>query len=219
VNALSAISGAGPQQALVVGRVADLVTGRGVAGAVLTLAYDPTGAGSFAGLPARLGGRDDGWFVFHLAPTVLRLAGAAPVLRVSAIASGYTGASGEVAVSPADLALEVDNVVLAGQPAALERLHGAPFRIDIDLAPLPVALEGFVFQGGDPDNPIAGAQVAAFAPAGQSTNTAVDGAFRIAALPVAAQVTIRVTAGGVDTDFPVRPDFSQRTNRAVFATT
>lgn len=217
---LSSLSATNASQVLVSGRATDAVSGRGIGGAGLTLAYDPVGDGAFAALPARLGQHDDGWFSFHLAPGQLRApaGSAAPVLRVSASAPGHDDGIGELAVTPAQLAVEQESRIVAGQLATFNRLHGGPFRIDMTLAPLAVALDGVVFEGGDPDHPASDAKIAVLAPVGEETVTDAEGGFRIEALPVAATVTIRITHGGAEVDHVVRPNFTQRINRAVFAT-
>jgi hypothetical protein len=101
---------------------------------------------------------------------------------------------------------------------AFERIAAAPMRIDLALDPIPVALEGHVFVEGDPDQPAGGADVEVIVPPGLATTTDAAGEFRLIALPVAAVLTIRVTHAGDASQHSFRPDFTQRINRAVFAT-
>jgi hypothetical protein len=219
MSMLESLSAAETRQVLLSGRVSNAVTGRGVDAPALTLTFDPDGSGSFVGLPARLVRRQDGWFAYHLAPAEMPAAtGTDPALRLEANATGHAAAQAVLVVAPAALALVNEARTLGGRPVTLTRLDGAPFRLDVALEPLPVALEGHVHAAGDPEQPVDGATVEIVAPLGASTATDTAGDFRIAALPVAAEITLRITSGGNPADRIFRPDFSQRINRAVFET-
>jgi hypothetical protein len=219
VSVLKGLSAAAGRQVLVSGCLTDGVSAQGIVGATLTLDYDPTGGGDFVSLPVRLVRHDGGWFAFHLAPDQLsQPSGMAPVLRLAASASGHVDASTMLIVAPADLALASESRTIAGHQVTIVRVDGAPFRIDLALDPLPVALAGHVFIEGDVDQPAVGADVEVVTPPGAATTTGDDGSFRLLALPVAAELTIRVTHGGDVTNHAFRPDYSQRINRAVFAT-
>lgn len=220
MTALAALSAALARQTLVIGRVSDAVSNRAIDDVALALAYDPVGTGKFTTLPAMLRRLGDGWFAFHLAPDLVRPADAraTPTMRVSANAPGHGTAESLRVLDPTDLALDVEQRVIAGQPAQLPRLRGAPFRVDLALSPVAVALEGYVFAKGDSDRPVDGAQIAVVKPVGgATTQTDKMGFFRVV-LPVAAEVTIAVTDGGEPVKHLVRPDFGRRINRAVFAT-
>jgi hypothetical protein len=219
MNALKGLSAAAARQVLVSGRVSDSVSEHGIDGAALTLDYDPSGGGNFVAVPVRLVRHGDGWFAFHLAPEALpQPSGPAPALRLAASASRHDDAADTLAVPPADLALASATRTIAGHEVTIVRITGAPFRIDLTLDPLPVALAGHVFIEGDAEQPAAGADVEIVAPPGAATTTGADGGFRLLALPVAAELTIRVTHGGDVRNHVFRPDYSQRINRAVFVT-
>jgi hypothetical protein len=206
-------------QVLVSGRLSDSVSGRGVEGAAPTLDYDPSGGGEFVPLPARLTRHGDGWFSFHLAPgSMPQPSGPTPALRLAASAARHADSVAILAIAPADLALATDTKSIAGHEVKIERLDGAPFRIDLLLEPLPVALAGHVFVEGDSEQPASGADVVIVAPPGAAAKTGGDGAFGLLALPVAAEVTVEVTHEGDVNTHIIRPDFDQRINRAVFAT-
>ncbi|MGK6353931.1 carboxypeptidase-like regulatory domain-containing protein [Sphingomonas sp. DT-207] len=219
MTALESLSAAGTVQVLLGGRLSNTVTGRGVDAPTLTLSFDPDGSGNFVALPARLGRRADGWFAWYLAPEQMPGAsGPDAALRIEASAAGHSAALATLAIDPADLALVTETRTLGGRPATLKRIQGAPFRLDVTVDPLPVALEGHVHAEGDPEQPVDGATVEVVAPPGATTATDAAGDFRIAVLPVAEEITLRITHGGDTADRIFRPDFSQRINRAVFVT-
>lgn len=219
MTALESLSAAGTVQVLLGGRVSNAVTGRGVDSPALTLSFDPDGSGSFVALPARLARRADGWFAWYLAPEHMPGAsGPDAALRIEASAAGHSAALATLAIDPAELTLLSETRTLGGRPVTLTRIQGAPFRLDVALDPLPVALEGHVHAAGDPEQPADGAIVEIVAPPGATTATDAAGDFRLAALPVAEEITLRITHGGDTADRIFRPDFSQRINRAVFVT-
>ena len=219
MSALKGLSAAAVRQVLVGGRLSSSVTGRAVEGAMPTLDYDPSGGGDFVALPARLTRQGDGWFAFHLPPEALpQPSGPTPAFRLAASAARHVDRVDTLPLAPADLALASESRTIAGHDVTIVRVSGAPFRIDLALNPLPVALAGHVFIEGDSEQPAAGADVKIVAPPGASTTTGIDGGFTLLALPVAAEVTIRVTHGGDVRNHVIRPDYDQRINRAVFAT-
>jgi hypothetical protein len=218
VKPLKGLSAAATRQVLVAGRISDSVSTRGIDSAALTLGYDP-GTGAFVALPAHLVRNGDGWFAFHLAPELLpQPSGASPAFALAADAAGHDAAADVLAVAKTDLAPANTKRTLAGHEITLVRISGAPFRIDLTLDPLPVGLAGYVFIDGDPEQPAASADVEVVAPPGASTVTGADGSFRLLALPVTAELTIRTTRGGNVRNHKFRPDYSQRINRAVFPT-
>ncbi|HEX8468577.1 MAG TPA: hypothetical protein VF620_12310 [Allosphingosinicella sp.] len=219
MSALKGLSAAAMSQVLVSGRLSDSVSGRGVDSAIPTLDYDPSGGGGFVAVPTRLTRHADGWFAFHLAPGAMpQPSGPAPALRLAASAPRHVDDVATFAVPPAYLALASESQPIAGHDVTIVRIAGAPFRIDLTLDPLPVALAGHVFIDGDSDQPAAGADVEIVALPGAATTTGADGAFGLLTLPVAAEVTIRITHGGDVRNHVVRPDYDQRINRAVFTT-
>jgi hypothetical protein len=219
VSALKGLSAAAVSQVLVSGRLSDSMSGRGIDGPSPALAYDPSGDGDFVPVPARLVRHGDGWFAFHLAPEGMpQPTGPSPTLRISASADRHVDAVAAAVVPPADLALSSEIRTIAGHEVTIVRIAGAPFRIDLTLDPLPVALAGHVFVEGDSDQPAVGAGVEIVLPAGASTTTGADGSFGLPTLPVAPEVTVEVTHGGDVSQHLIRPDYDQRINRAVFAT-
>lgn len=218
IPALKALSDPGGRQLLVTGRVADAISGRGVADATIMLAYDAAGAGLFQALPAQLARRDDGWFGFHIAPRQLPPpTGDAPVLRLSVSAQRYTGAQLPITPTPAELALASTDRSIFGHPIEIQRIAGAPFRCSIALMPQAVALEVMVLIAGDPATPAVGATVEMLTPPGAEMISDASGSCRFAPLPVAATVAFRVTRGPRVSTFNVRPDFTQPVNGTVFA--
>lgn len=208
----------GSRQAIVSGRIADAVSMGAIAGYALSLSYDPGGTGDFRALPALLAQRDDGWFAFNIDPAILPPAsGDAPALRLAASAPRHASATATLVLTADDVAIERPERTVLGWPIRAPRIARAPFRQDILLAPDPVALEGIVLLGGDPDTPAAGATVTVLDPAGDSVETDPAGRFRIAALPPAARVTLRIVHGADSADHPIRPDPAEPLNRAVFA--
>ncbi|HEX8309321.1 MAG TPA: hypothetical protein VF645_12975 [Allosphingosinicella sp.] len=219
MSALKGLSAAALTQVLVSGRVSDAMSGRGLDGAAPILDFDPSGSGGFVSLPARLTRHGDGWFAFHLAPGAMpQPSGPTPTLRLAASAARHVDGLATVAVPPADLALASEEQTIAAHDVTIVRIAGAPFRIALTLDPLPVALAGHVFIDGDSDQPAAGADVEIVVPPGASTTTGADGGFGLLTLPVAAEVTVKVTHGGEVRNHVVRPDYDQRINRAVFTT-
>ena len=215
--ALRQVSDPGGRQLLVTGRVADAISGRGIA-AEIALDYDAAGDGGFRPLPAELARRADGWFAFHLAPRHLPPpTGAAPALRLTITAPGHAGAVRTIAVAPVELALEEATRTVAGHPVTLQRIVGAPFRQSAQLSPHAVALDVVVLEAADPASPIAGATVEMLTLPGGSQVTGSDGGCRFSPLPVVAAVEFRVTRGQQVTQHRVRPAFDRPLNRAVFA--
>jgi len=216
--AFKAASDPGGRQMLVTGRLADSISGRGIADAQVVLDYDAAGSGQFRPLPAMLAKRDDGWFGFHLAPRLLPPpTGANPVLRLSISASRHAGAVRTIALAAADLALAVSERTIFGHPIQIERIAGAPFNEAIVLTPQPVALEVTVLVSGDPASPASGATVELLTAPGASILTDATGSCRFAPLPVAESVAFRVTRGPRISQHGYRPDFGQPVNRTVFA--
>ena len=219
MSAVEGLSGMAGRQILVSGRCSDAISDRGIDGASLTLDYDPSGGGTFIPLPAELVRRGDGWFGFHIPPSFLpQPSGATPALRLAAVAPGHGDAAATLPISPEALDLAEETRSLAGHEVTIVRIDGAPFRIDLVLDPLPVALAGYVLVEGDSEQPAAGAEIKVIDPAGPVTIADGDGSFRLLALPVAAEMTIRVSHDGDSRDHFFRPDYAQRINRAVFAT-
>lgn len=218
IPALKAVSDPGGRQLLVTGRVADSISGRGLADAVIGLDYDAAGTGRFRPLPALLAKRDDGWFGFHLAPRLLPPAtGANPALRLSISAPRHAGAARTITPAPADLALATVDRTIFGYPVRVAHIAGAPFHQTVTLTPLPVALEVTVLASGDPASPVGGATVEMLTPPGATMVTDALGGCRFAPLPVAAAVAFRVTRGGRVSQHSFRPNFNQPVNGTVFA--
>lgn len=218
IPALKAASDPGGRQLLVSGRIADSISGRGLAEVTIAVDYDAAGSGQFRPLPALLARRDDGWFGFHLAPRLLPApTGANPALRLSVSAPRHAGAVRTIGVSPGQLALATSERTIFGHPVRIERIAGAPFAQSIELDPKPVALAITVLVSGDPASPAGGATVELLTPPGATLVTDAEGRGHFAALPVTGALSFRVTRGPKVSQHQYRPDFSQPVNRVLFS--
>lgn len=210
------------RQALVTGRFTDRVTARGIETFDARLEYQLPGPDTaFEPLPARLQRSRGGYFAFHLDPgrEMPRFEGATQVsLRVTWLAPGREVISQTVQIDAADLGVVPEEVVLDGRTARIEKVAGAPFDFSESVDPAPVALAGHVLRDHDPDTPAAGATIEVTDPTSTAIATAdAAGWFRIDALPVAAQVTLRVTDGANTAETVIRPDFGTPVNETVLS--
>jgi len=210
------------RQALVTGRFTDRVTGRGIEILDVRLEYQLPGPDTeFKPLQARLQRSRGGYFAFHLDPgrEMPRFEGVSQIsLRVTWLAPGREAVSQTVQVDAADLAIVTEQVDIDGQTAQIEKVAGAPFDFSASVDPAPVALAGHVLRDHDPDAPAAGASIEVIDPTSTATATAdAVGWFRVDALPVAAQVTLRVTDGANAAEHVIRPDFSTPVNETVLS--
>ncbi|MCX7288207.1 MAG: hypothetical protein NTW20_11815 [Rhodobacterales bacterium] len=132
---------------------------------------------------------------------------------------GYQETSVQVQLTPADLERTPLAVDLGGEAAELSHFANLPIAQDIALLPRSVALKGRVGNADDPAGALGGTSVRVTAPvpAGPVQTDAL-GFFSLPALPVAAEITLRIEAAGFDAaDILYRPDFSQPINHGAFA--
>jgi hypothetical protein len=161
---------------------------------------------------------EDGTFSVSAQPDI-----AMPVagdrITLALIADGYQDAASLVVLTANDLTRTALPVSLGGEAAELPHYRNLPLARSIGLLPRPVALKGRVAAADDPEIALAGATVRVTAPVPMGpVQTDGLGFFSLPALPVAAEVTLRIAAAGhVTADFTYRPDFNQPINQRAFA--
>ena len=203
-------------QALVSGRITDAISGgspRSIPG--ISVVHDGDGRAVEAAI-ARVSA--DGTFVIYGDP--LRLpTGQALSLRLEGRADGYATESRIVALTAADATLTENTYPVRDGEITVRVLAGPARGEDIALSPLPVFLGGRVSEAEDPLHPIAGAQVRIIAPAAVGpVTTDADGFFTLGPAPIAAAVTVEVSAADRDTlTVEIRLDFTQPVNQGAFA--
>ena len=140
-------------------------------------------------------------------------------LRIEVTAAGYQAASVVLPFTTAQLARTPRSLTIGGETVLAEVIGAAPRLADVALDPEPVTLKGRVRAAEDPVVAIAGAEIAVTAPS--ALGPVVSGAtgfFTIGPLPVAARVTLSITAAGRRPSAPVfRPDYANPINAGGFA--
>ncbi len=183
------------QQALVVGRALDAVTGEPVrTPPSATLRHDEP-EGRPVGLAARWApGRH---VVFAGRPDALRQPGAGETLRLrlDVAAEGYAPVSDTFELSVADLDPGPHPRRIDGRDVEVLAVDAPLHSVVLLMAPLPVALAGRVV-GAEDGAPVDDALVETLGAGAVSTRSGPDGFFQIDALPVRAEVEVRVTAAG-----------------------
>jgi hypothetical protein len=215
---LRALDGPVVREALVTGRVRDALTGVGL-GAELALAWRVGASAAFRPVPARLARRGDGRFAYHADPARLPAIdpAATVALRLTTTVAGREPVEATRTTSGAAWALTPKTAPTSGGAVSWDGLAAPVAAFDVAVVPRAVALEGRVLRDHDPTTPAAGAVLAIVDPPEPLTATAdAAGFFRLAALPTAALVTLRITHGGDARDVAYRPDYQARINRAVF---
>lgn len=198
-NLLRSIDTVVTQQALIVGRVSDGLTGRQTVSPIevelrywtgtglpprrfpLTPRIDPSGLFVFPGLPARAFPR--------------LLPGETLELRLTVSALRYQSQEIDITLTDADLGL-TDYTLSAGVLTATASVLNAPVVEQIfELFPEPVGLGGRVVSVEDPEQPIPGAEIRVTAPEARGPATAdADGFFTLHDMPITEEVTVRVAA-------------------------
>ncbi|WP_108258374.1 hypothetical protein [Mangrovicoccus ximenensis] len=199
------------RQVLVRGRIGETITGRSFDGVGVELRAVQDGV--TVPLPVSLAMKPGGWYAAHLAPgRVWPVFPAAPGVTLEAEISvpGRAPVVVSQAVDPADLALVAEPRQAGETAVEVERIAGAPFRFDLSLSPLPVALSGTVIRDHDPDDPFPGVSVSA--PGGLPVVTDAAGQFFIAELPVLETMLLSLDGGSGITEIPFRPDYARRVN-------
>ncbi len=140
-------------------------------------------------------------------------------IRIIVTAQGYTQAEQVVALSAADLARADQALNVDGDVVTASVINGVPVVQDFALAPNPVMLKGRVSRAENPRMPIVGADVQITAPAALGpVQTDADGFYTLGPAPVAATITLSITAVGRDPlNTDVRLDFRQPINQGGFA--
>lgn len=209
------------RQALIVGQITDVLTGRPpFTMPTISLTYQsepsrtyplvgtiqPNGVFSFNG--------DSGRAFVPLS------SGATLDLRLTTEAASYESATFDFSLSESDLAMTPEERLIAGQIVTISLYDAPMINQDLALTPEPVHLAGRVV-GIDDNAPIVGADCEVTAPESRpAVTTDGDGFFTIQNLPVALEITVRVTHPDFETlDTTVPLDFSQPVNQQKFGLT
>jgi len=160
-----------------------------------------------------------GQYVLHGDPTFALAPPQDIGIRIIVAAQGYTQAEQVVVLSAADLARVDQALDVGGDVVTASVINGVPLVQDFALAPNPVILKGRVSRAEDPAIPISGANVQITAPAALGpVQTDADGFYTLGPAPVAASITLSITAAGRDPlNTDVRLDFRQPINQGGFA--
>jgi hypothetical protein len=198
------------RQIILAGQITDAISaGRPRARPVVEVSGPP-------GLLLRLA--EDGRYAVSAQPAIaMPLVGDRVTLDLRA--EGYQVASVQVVLTAADLQRSVLAVALGGEPAEQPHYRNLPLTRNIALLPRPVALKGRVADADDPAVALGGATVRVTAPVPSGpVQTDGMGFFSLPAVPVAAEITLRVTAANYSAaDISYRPDFNQPINHGAFA--
>ncbi|MEV8467473.1 carboxypeptidase-like regulatory domain-containing protein [Fluviibacterium sp. DFM31] len=212
------------RQAVATGRLAQGVTGFALPVFEAELHYeDPGAADRWLPYPAVFRRGDGGWFSFQLDPQ-----SAAPAfeavdplrLRVTFAVPGREPFEETRTIPGADLRPTQTSITVVGDSVQVTLLPGAPVDFSGVLDPLPVALAGYVLRDNDSETPAPNATVSILAPVSATTATTdAGGWFRLDALPVAEEVTVRATDGLHVTDRTIRIDFNKPVNETILSVT
>ena len=213
-------------QALVSGQVRDLVSGLPVTrGLTLELWYRPKpGAGDDAPdyRPARLYRNitEAGYFSFTASGgSVFGDRSPMPDMqfRLDVSAPRYQPFSHEFELDSAKLTSTEESRDLAGHSRQITRIAGPFEDLTLTLSPAPLRLTGQVLMDGDPDTPLANADVTVSAPESRPTvTTDTGGFFSIDNLPLAREITLTFSDGGDDQDQTLVLDYRQPVNTRRF---
>lgn len=185
-------------QALVVGRVADDLTGRAPDGPVdVSLELRVTGQPEFRPFPVEARFLAGGYFRYAGAP--LRVF--PPVedpdsleFRLIVSAPGYEPVQTDFSLSASDVTAVEEQIAVGGHDVTVRTFPGLPSVQDVALEPDPVGLAGWIIDDADPEIPVVGASVEITAPAARGPVLSDDrGYFRIEDLPLALAVTVEIT--------------------------
>jgi len=223
-NRLRSIDTVVTHQALIVGQVADGLTGRQTLYPFdVELRYQ-TGVGQptqrFPLTPRFASG---GLFVFPGLPTTAfpRLSpGETLELRLAVSAPRYQPQEIDITLTDVDLAL-IDESLNAGTLTATASVLDAPLvEQTFALLPEPIHLGGRVVNADDPQQPVPNAEVRVTAPEARGpVATGAEGFFTLQNLPVAQEITVRVSAlvGFRPFETTVTLDYREPVNRVTFA--
>ncbi len=211
------------QQALIVGRVTDALTGGAtLRPATVRLLYQTPAGAPERPYPLAAHTYPDGLFVVPGNPDSAfpRLTGGQTLaLRLTASAAGYQAGQVDFTLSAAQVAPASQVRHIAGRDLSMPLLAAPLLTQDIALSPTPIHLSGRVVRADDPAIPITGAQVRVTEPSARGpATTDADGFFTLLDMPVAGQVTVRVErAGFQNLELAVRLDYRQPVNQQTFA--
>jgi hypothetical protein len=213
------------QQALIVGRVEDTLTGRATLNLPTVELYYQT----LPGQPTRrypLTPRiyRDGVFVFVGSPTTtfpLLAPGSELGLRLTVEAPGYESSSVDFSLSATELTPVEQVRQIDGRDVTLALLAAPLVQQEIALSPQPVHLSGRVVNEDNRDEPIVGAQVRVIAPEARGpVTTDENGFFTLLNMPVALVITVEVEQGGFATvEQDITLDYRRPVNEHTFALT
>lgn len=211
------------QQALIVGRVRDGLTEMPtLQPPMVTLYYQAAAGQPLPRYPLQPRLQADGSFVLAGDPTRAfpPLTGVQTLdLRLVVEAAGYQAASEEFSLSAADVTPQPQPRTIAGQTVMLPLLAAPLFEHNFDLLPRPMSLSGRVVDADNPNQAVDGAEVRITAPAPRGpVFSNANGFFNLPDLPVAPQVTVRITkAGFVVLEIPITLDYRQPVYQQTFA--
>jgi hypothetical protein len=205
------------RQALVTGRILDALTGEPAPGPVSVSVIDRNDPERR--LPVAVRVVDGGNYVISGDPRTALPQGIPVALRVRATAERYDPAEQDIDIAAADTVPSPVMRTIGEREVELLLLDAPLASRDLSLMPRPVTLTGRVVDAEDRRRGLAGASVRITAPSPRGPATAdADGYFTLVDLPVAATVTVRVSAAGHTTlteDLPL--DHRTPTNRRTFA--
>ena len=205
------------RQALITGRILDALTGEPAPGPVVVTVTDRNNPDRPPNLAVRLVA--GGGYAVTGDPAVALPAGVAAALRVTAMIDRYEPAIADIDIAAPDTVPAPVTRTIGGRSLDLLLLN-APLAIrDLTLTPRPVALTGRVVEADDRNSGLAGAAVQVTAPTPHGPATAdADGFYTLADLPVAASLTVQVSAPGrITLTTDIRIDYRTPTNQRTFA--
>lgn len=203
-------------QVLISGRITDALTGGAPRTPPEVTVVRGADDRAVAGVAVR--SHPGGRYAVHGVPPALPPA-ADVVLRIEVAAQGYSPAQRSVAFTAADLARVDRDITVAGETTRTFVVAAPARDQDVALTPLPVTLVGRVGRAEDPAVAIPGAQVRITAPAPRGpVVTSTDGFFTLGPAPVAAIITLSITAPDRAPLAPeLRLDHGSPVNQAAFA--
>lgn len=204
-------------QVIVMGRLREEITDRGLEGFSASLSFAHAGLPSLP-LPARLNLGREGYFAFHMVPAQEMPpfpSDATVTLVVDFEPAGHAAVSVSQEIAGADLALVDRPVSVDDQGLSVRVIAGAPFDFSASIPPEPVALQGTVLRDFDPTTPAENVIIRADAEPAVTTDAA--GRFFIPRLPITAAATLTLTDQGAATTETYRPDFSQPVNKVTLS--
>ncbi|MDL0433539.1 hypothetical protein QPM17_20550 [Marinobacter sp. TBZ242] len=213
-------------QALISGRVLDQVQNLPVSrGLTLSLWYRPAPEGDAeAGeyLPASFYKKvtSDGYFCFSASGgSVFGDRSPMPDMqfRLDIKAPGYQPLSHDFELASGRLVSTESDLELAGQSREVTRITGPFDDLTLELSPTPLRLTGQILRDGDPEAPLANAEVTVSAPETRPAVTTDErGFFAIDNLPLAREITLTLSDGSDDQSQTVRLDYRQPVNNRRF---